>query len=70
MQARAYDNNEQGIDRVVRSILSWEACASAARKLNAKKLAGFLAARETAKAEDLMRDALIDAQQTFNKMYK
>jgi len=70
MQARAYDNNEQGIDRVVRSILSWEACAAAARRLNTKKLAGFLAARETAKAEDLMREALVDAQLTFDKMYK
>ena len=70
MQARAYDNNAQAIDRVVRSILSWEACASAARKLDAKKLASLLAARETAKAEDLMRGALVDAQLTFNKMYK
>ena len=70
MQTRAYDNNEQGIDRVVRSILSWEACAAAARKLNTKKLAKLLAKRETAKAEDLMRDALVYAQQTFNKMYK
>ncbi len=28
MQPRAYDNEEQAIDRVVRSILSWEACAA------------------------------------------
>jgi xylose isomerase len=32
MQARAYDNAEQGIDRVVRSVLSWEACEQAAKR--------------------------------------
>ncbi len=70
MQTRAYDNTRQGIDRVVRSILSWEACARAAAKLDEAKLMEHLTKRETAKAEDIMRGALVDAQLEFNKMYK
>ncbi len=70
MQTRAYDNAEQGIDRVVRSILSWEACAHAAKNFDEGELMRFLGARETAKAEDMMRDALVVAQLKFNEMYK
>ena len=55
MQTRAYDNAEQGIDRVVRSVLSWEACEKAARELDTDALMKALAQRETAKAEDMMR---------------
>jgi len=70
MQARAYDNTEQGIDRVVRSILSWEACAAAAAELDTKALMKQLAARETAKAEDLVRGATVKAQQLFDGMIR
>jgi xylose isomerase len=70
MQARAYDNADQAIDRVVRSVLSWEACAKAARDLNTKQLMAHLSSRSTAKAEDMMRDAVVAAQGHFNKMYK
>lgn len=70
MQTRAYDNAEQGIDRVVRSVLSWEACEQAAKKLNTKALMKALAQRETAKAEDMMRAALVMAQNAFDEMYK
>jgi xylose isomerase len=70
MQARAYDNEQQGIDRVVRSILSWEACAKAASDLDTKQLMKLLAARETAKAEDMMRAAVVSAQKYFDQMYK
>jgi xylose isomerase len=70
MQTRAYDNAEQGIDRVVRSVLSWEACEKAAKELDAKALMGALAKRETAKAEDMMRHAVVAAQGYFDKMYK
>ncbi|MGE5559184.1 MAG: xylose isomerase [Bacillota bacterium] len=69
MQVRAYDNEEQGIDRIVRSILSWEACATAAGELNTEQLMEHLENRETAKAEDLMRNALVDAQKRFNEIY-
>lgn len=70
MQTRAYDNTEQGIDRVVRSVLSWEACEQAARKLNTKALLKALTQRETAKAEDMMRAAVVMAQNAFDEMYK
>jgi len=70
MQTRPYDNAAQGLDRVIRSILSWEACARAAEELDTKELLANLAARETAKAEDRMRAALVSAQQHFDRMYK
>jgi xylose isomerase len=70
MQTRAYDTAEQGIDRVVRSVLSWEACEKAAEKLDTKALMDVLAQRETAKAEDMMRGAVVDAQRYFDEMYK
>jgi xylose isomerase len=70
MQPRAYDNNEQAIDRVVRSVLSWEACEGAARELDTKALMKVLANRETAKAEDMMRAAVVSAQKNFDQMYK
>jgi len=70
MQTRAYDNAEQGIDRVVRSVLSWEACAKAAAELDTKALMAVLAKRETAKAEDMMRAAVVAAQKHFDEMYK
>ena len=70
MQTRAYDNTEQGIDRVVRSVLSWEACERAASELDTKALLKVLANRETAKAEDMMRSAMVSAQKYFDQMYK
>ncbi len=70
MQTRAYDNAEQGIDRVIRSVLSWEACDKAARELDTKKLMDLLAKRETAKAEDMMRHSVVAAQKHFDEMYK
>jgi len=70
MQARAYDNVEQGIDRVVRSVLSWEACEKAAQELDTAGLMKVLAKRETAKAEDMMRGAVVNAQGYFDEMYK
>jgi len=70
MQTRAYDNTEQGIDRVIRSVLSWEACEKAAKELDTKALLAVLANRETAKAEDMMRGAVVAAQGYFDQMYK
>ena len=69
MQTRAYDNTAQGIDRVVRSILSWEACEKAARTLNTDQLMNHLANRDTAKAEDMIRHAVVAAQKHFDEMY-
>ena len=70
MQTRAYDNEEQGIDRVIRSVLSWEACEKAARELDTARLLSELANRGTAKAEDMMRAAVVAAQHYFDRMYK
>jgi len=70
MQPRAYDNAEQAIDRVVRSILSWESCDKAASQLDTEKLVKHLQKRETAKAEDMMRAAVVKAQGYFDQMYK
>lgn len=70
MQVRPYDNPQQGIDRVIRSILSWEACERAARELNTGELTQLLAARETAKAEDLVRHSVMKAYQYFDEMYR
>lgn len=70
MQPRAYDTVEQAIDRVIRSVLSWEACEKAASQLDEKALIKNLENRETARAEDMMRAALVDAQKAFDQMYK
>ena len=69
MVPRAYDNTEQAIDRVVRSILSWEACAKAAAQLDTGALMKVLANRETAKAEDMMRHAVVAAHKAFDETY-
>ncbi len=69
IQPRAYDNVEQAIDRLVRSILSWEACEKAAQEINYQDLMNYLQNRETAKAEDLIRNAVVEAQLAFNDMY-
>jgi xylose isomerase len=70
MQTRPYDNEEQGIDRVVRSVLSWEACDRSAQELDEDLLLANLAERETAKAEDIIRQAVVTAQKYFDEMYK
>ncbi len=70
MQARAYDNTTQALDRVIRSVLSWEACANAAAELDTKQLMQYLTSRETAKAEDIMRGALVNAQKHFDQLYQ
>ncbi|HUW62719.1 MAG TPA: xylose isomerase [Candidatus Bathyarchaeia archaeon] len=69
MQPRPYDNAEQAVDRVVRSVLSWEACAKAAAQIDVNALMALLAARQAAKAEDLMRHAVVAAQKYFDEYY-
>jgi xylose isomerase len=70
MQPRPYDDEEQAIERVIRSILSWEACEKAAAQLEESVLLNHLINRDTAKAEDMMRDAVVYAQNWFNDTYK
>lgn len=69
MQPRAYDSAEQAVDRVVRSVLSWEACEHAAADLDTSALLALLAGRKTARAEDMMRNAVMAAQRWFNEAY-
>ena len=69
IQARPYDDVNQALDRVGRSVLSWEACEHAARKLDRADLRVHLARRDTAQAEDLMRAAVADAQRWFDTHY-
>lgn len=70
MQARAYDNEEQALDRVIRSILSWEACQRAAKELNLSELGALLGKRETGRAEDVMRHTVISAHKHFDALYR
>lgn len=70
MQPRPYDNAEQAVDRVVRSILSWEACEQAADQLDLAAMNMAMAERKTAVVEDMMRSAVVDAQKSFDDMYK
>ncbi len=70
MQVRAHDTEAQGIDRIIRSILSWDACENAARGIDYSLLSEYLANRETAKAEDLMREAVMHASEYFNSHYQ
>jgi xylose isomerase len=70
MQARAYDNEVQGLDRVIRSILSWDACQKAATELNLTELNRYLANRETGRAEDIMRHAVVSAHKHFDQLYQ
>ena len=70
VQARPYDDTDQALGRVVRSVLSWEACAYAARQLDTDTLQAHLASRDTAKAEDLMRSAVMTAQDWFDDHFE
>ena len=70
MQARAYDNEQQGIDRVVRSVISWDACEMAAREIKTSEILSALSSRNTAKAEDMMRHAVVTANRYFDEVYR
>lgn len=70
MQPRPYDDEAQATDRVVRSVLAWEACEAAARTLDTEALLEALAARQTAQAEDQMRAAVQHAHEQFDAWYE
>jgi len=69
MQVRPYDDRRQALDRVVRSILSWEACELAEEEMDSGLLMEYLARRETARAEDLIRETVQSAYRHFDRMY-
>lgn len=70
IQPRPYDNADRAVERVVRSVLSWEACERAAEEMDVRELMGFLAGRDTAGAEDFMRGAVSEAFRIFDEMYR
>jgi len=69
MQPRSYDNEEQAIDRVIRSILSWEACERVAEKMDVSLILNYLSKRETAKVEDIMKEMVFEAYKYFREIY-
>jgi len=69
MQPRPYDNEEQAVDRVVRSVINVEAMAVVAKELDVEEMKGLLAARETGKVEDLLGDAISTARNAAREMY-
>jgi len=70
IQPRPYDDRERALVRVVRSILSWEACARAEREMDHALLREQLDRRNTARAENLIRTAVADAHRKFEEMYR
>lgn len=70
IQPRPYDDRDRALDRVVRSILSWEACEQAEREMDHALLRECLARRDTARAEDLIREAVMEAYRRFDAMYR
>ncbi|MCM8833168.1 MAG: xylose isomerase [Candidatus Omnitrophica bacterium] len=70
MQARPYDNEIKAIDRVIRSILSWEACEIIAKRMNLEEILQYLSKRETDKVEDIMRDLVSEGFKIFKSLYE
>jgi xylose isomerase len=70
MQARPYDNEEKAIERVIRSILSWEACEIVSKKLDGNEILKYLSNRETDKVEDLIKELVADAFKVFKSLYE
>ncbi|MGC8976456.1 MAG: hypothetical protein ACP5OB_02385 [Candidatus Ratteibacteria bacterium] len=70
MQPRPYDNEEKAIERVIRSILSWEACEIVARKMNTEEILNYLSNRETDKVEDIMKELVAEGYKIFKEMYE
>jgi len=70
MQARPYDNEEKAIERVIRSILSWEACEIVSKKLDGNEILKYLSNRETDKVEDLIKEFVADAFKVFKSLYE
>ncbi len=70
MQPRPYDNEEQAIDRVIRSVINWEAMVKTASELDTRRALEHLAAREVAKVEDIVGDAISTARNYAREMYQ
>lgn len=69
IQPRPYDDESQAVERIIRSILSWEACEEAARGIDKDQLLELLRVRNTVYVEDILRLTVTRAQLLFSKMY-
>lgn len=67
---RPYETDSQVLDRIVRSILNWEACAFAAKDLDEKQLTSHFQQRQIAKADGQMRRAVSSAWKKFDEWYR
>jgi len=72
IQPHPYDNAEQNIDRVVRSICNWEAICRTIESgaLDAKKLRALASARNMMAFEDIVRDAVAKAHALSKELYE
>ena len=70
MQPRPYDNEEDGIERVIRSILSWEACEIVAEKMDKEEILKHLTERNTYKVEDLIKELVAEGFKIFKSLYE
>ena len=69
MQPRPYDSCDDAIDRIIRSILSWESCEKASSEIDYNELMKHFEERKTANVEDIMRHAVVRAHKLFDEMY-
>ncbi|MCM8818467.1 MAG: xylose isomerase, partial [Candidatus Omnitrophica bacterium] len=70
MQVRPYDNETKAIERLIRSILSWETCEMVARKMNLEEILKYLSNRETDRVEDIMKDMVAQGFKIFKSLYE
>jgi xylose isomerase len=72
MQPRPYDNAEQNIDRIVRSICNWEAIMRTIETggIERSKLERLATARKMMEFEDMMRDAVSKAHTLSCELYE
>jgi xylose isomerase len=68
MQARPHDNEEQAYNRVIQSMVNWEALGRVASEFPMDELRGYLERRDTLAAELLIGDMLSTARTYANDM--
>jgi xylose isomerase len=71
MQPRPYDDAGQNVNRVVRSICTWEAVARTVEggALDVASLAAVAASRDSMALEDIVRDAVCEAHALSKQLY-
>lgn len=71
MQPRPYDDEQSGIDRVVRAICNWEAVMQVVESgaLNRGRMLDLASSRRSMELEDLLRDAVCCAHNLSKRLY-